>query len=203
MHSRAWLWLQVLTLARIPLALVVAVLLCVFGPSPSIVLTCAALLLVGELTDALDGFIARRFGLATEVGAMLDPWADSISRLVVYWSLACSGLANVLVPLVMAVRDITVSYCRITWTRKGLSVGARLSGKLKAIVQAIAAFALLSGPLYSEIGPPWVKELLCWSVIAVTAYSGIDYFVASCRVAKGSDGGVSAEDTDSEPAISA
>lgn len=203
MHSRAWLWLQVLTVARVPLTIVVAALLCTLEPSSSVVLVCAGFLLAAELTDALDGFIARRFGLASEVGAMLDPWADSISRLVVYWSLACAGLANVLVPLVMAVRDITVSYCRITWIRQGRSVGARLSGKLKAIVQAGAAFALLSGPLCSEATRPWVREAFSWTVIVITVYSGIDYLLSSKRADKANDGDATAQDADSKSANSA
>jgi len=203
MHSRALFWLQAVTVARVPLAAVVATLLLMFDRSLPVMLLAAVVLLAAELTDALDGYLARRLGLVSEFGAMLDPWADSVSRLIVYWGLACSGLALALVPLVMALRDVTVSYCRITWTRKGRSVGARISGKIKAIVQAVAAFGLMLGPLAGDMLGPlagdmlgplagetasfWVKVALSWLVIAVTVYSGVDYFASSFRTGKATE----------------
>jgi CDP-diacylglycerol--glycerol-3-phosphate 3-phosphatidyltransferase len=133
------------------------------------------LLAISEVTDALDGFFARRLGVVSETGAMLDPYADSVSRLIVYWSLAGAGSALAFVPLVMAVRDVTVAYARITWVRQGKSVSARLSGKVKAVVQGVAAFALLWGPLYVKATGVWITVALSWLVIAVTVYSAVDY----------------------------
>jgi CDP-diacylglycerol--glycerol-3-phosphate 3-phosphatidyltransferase len=138
-------------------------------------LACSIILAISEVTDALDGFLARRLGVVSETGAMLDPYSDSISRLIVYWSLAWAGLALAIVPLVMAVRDVTVAYARITWVRKGKSVSARWSGKVKAVVQGVAAFALLWAPVYDDWTGEWVSTAVSWLVIAVTVYSAADY----------------------------
>jgi CDP-diacylglycerol--glycerol-3-phosphate 3-phosphatidyltransferase len=167
---------QVVTLVRIPLAVIFAVvLLTQIKLTLGVLAACSVLLAISEVTDFLDGFLARRLGVVSETGAMLDPYSDSVSRLIVYWTLASAGLALAVVPLVMALRDVTVAYCRITWVRQGKSVSAKWSGKIKAVVQGFAAFALLWSPAYRAITGPWTVTALSWLVIAVTVYSALDY----------------------------
>lgn len=174
--SGAYLLVQAVTLARIPLAVAFAVvLLSSARPATSVLVACSVILALSEVTDVLDGQLARRLGVVSETGAMLDPYSDSVSRLIVYWSLAGAGLALSFVPLVMGIRDVTVAYCRITWVRQGKSVSARWSGKLKAVVQGLAAFGLLGSPAYRDAAGPWVVPVLSWLVAALTVYSAIDY----------------------------
>ncbi len=179
-----YLLLQLITVARIPLAIVIVVVLLTLQHTTQVIVTCAVVLAIGELTDFLDGFLARRWKLQSELGAMLDPYADSISRIIIFWGLACVELSLAIVPLVMALRDVTVSYCRIYWAMKGKSVSARWSGKVKAVVQCIAAFALLFLPLYPEAYRGNTLLIFSWTTIVVTAYSGIDYFRASLQVSR-------------------
>src|SRR5690606_15897420 len=114
---------QVVTLARVPLAIALAVILqSNESLTMGVLVACSVLLAISEVTDFLDGQLARRLGVVSETGAMLDPYSDSVSRLIVYWSLAQRDLTLSFVPLVMAVRDVTVAYCRITWVRQGKSV---------------------------------------------------------------------------------
>lgn len=181
---------QGITLARIPLAIVAALILLAARPATPAdyplaqLLICAVVLLVAELTDAVDGFLARRLNVVSEWGAALDPYSDSVSRIITFWALACAGLALPALPLVMAIRDITIAYCRIQWVRSGRSVSARLSGKLKAVVQGGATFALLAGPLYwSQTGDVSIT-IISWIVIAVTIWSGLDYLLSGRPAAK-------------------
>jgi CDP-diacylglycerol--glycerol-3-phosphate 3-phosphatidyltransferase len=175
--SGRYLLVQGMTLARIPLALAFSVV--VLGSSQplslGVLLACSAILGIAEITDFLDGFLARRLGVVSETGAMLDPYSDSVSRLIVFWTLAGAGLALSFVPLVMAVRDVTVAYCRITWVRQGKSVSARWSGKIKALVQGLAAFALLWSPALRATSGAGMRAAISWVVIAVTVYSAMDY----------------------------
>jgi CDP-diacylglycerol---glycerol-3-phosphate 3-phosphatidyltransferase len=174
--SRNYLLVQGLTLSRIPLAIAFAAVLAGFrSPGLGVILACSVILAISEVTDALDGLLARRWGVVSETGAMLDPYSDSVSRLIVYWSLAWAGLALAFLPLVMAVRDVTVAYCRITWVRQGRSVSAKWSGKVKAVVQGVAAFVLLWSPLYVAATGAWIVTAVSGVVIAVTVYSAIDY----------------------------
>ncbi len=168
--------MQVVTLVRIPLAVIfAAVLLTRSELTLGVLVACSVLLAISEVTDFLDGFLARRLGVVSETGAMLDPYSDSASRLIVYWTLASAGLALAVVPLVMALRDVTVAYCRITWVRQGKSVSAKWSGKIKAVVQGFAAFALLWSPAYRATTGAWAVTAISWLVIAVTVYSALDY----------------------------
>ena len=164
-----------LTVSRGPLAVSFAVLFLTAGPGWTRIVLGLFLLAAMELTDLLDGFVARRFGVVTEWGAALDPYMDSFSRLIVYWTLACVGLALPLVPLVMALRDVTVAYCRIFLARAGHTVAANWSGKIKALVQGLTAMVIVGEPVYRPLLGSWLTSLGAWVVIVVTLASAVEY----------------------------
>ena len=174
-NPKGYFLIQSITLARIPLAVLFMIILIANKNGAFSLLLPLILLLLIETTDAFDGKIARRFNLVSEYGATLDPYADSISRLIVYASLASQNLVLLLVPLAMALRDITVAYSRILLAQKNLSVSARISGKIKATVQATGSFIALLGPYYwSHVGF-WSFYVVSWIIIVVTLLSSIEY----------------------------
>ena len=167
--------LQSMTLGRIPVAVLFLVAL-IYGQNTTLMLMFQLVLLsIIEFTDLYDGIIARKFGLVSEAGATLDPFADSVSRLIIYWALATQGLVLLLVPLIMALRDITVAYSRIVMAQKNRTVSAKKSGKLKATVQAIGAFIALLGPYYWAYIGRWSFYALSWIIMTVTFLSAIEY----------------------------
>ncbi len=179
---------RVVTLVRIPVALVFAVFLVVFYDqhaenlmeNTNLLLAAWGMIAIIEGTDILDGFLARQLDSVTEFGAMLDPFADSVSRVTVFWSLAHVGLAMPAVPLVLAIRDVTVAYCRIRLVQENRSVAANLSGKTKAVVQGFGAAGLVLAPLYAHwTGLGCEMELLSWTVMIATAASAVQYVVAA------------------------
>lgn len=175
-HRGRFLIVQSVTLARVPLALAFAVILLGNPGTTVTIVLCTVLLALMELSDALDGQLARRLSVVSELGAMLDPYADSVSRITVYWALASVGLMTLsFIPLVMAIRDITVAYCRIVWTRSGQSVSAQWSGKVKAVVQGTGAFVFLCSPSLLPSMSPWLVPAMSWIVLLVTLASMIDY----------------------------
>jgi CDP-diacylglycerol--glycerol-3-phosphate 3-phosphatidyltransferase len=182
--KKGYIAVQLVTMARIPLAVIFAVFLILKADSIlKLILSCLILLLI-EASDAFDGVIARRFNLASEYGATLDPYSDSISRLVIYWSLASNHLVLWLVPLCMAVRDVTVAYSRIMLARRNLSVSAKKSGKIKAIFQAVGAFFALLGPYYWLHIGNWSFYTLSWIIIIVTLLSSVEYVRAAILTLK-------------------
>jgi len=174
-NPRGYILIQSMTILRIPIAIIFAVVFLTSQYSFSTLLWSVVLLLIVETTDLVDGIFARRHSLVSEYGAMLDPFADSLSRLIIYWSLSVQGLVVFLVPLCMAIRDITVAYARILLARKNLSVSARRSGKIKAIVQAIGSFLALFGPVYWKWVGFWFFYALSGVIIIVTLLSAIEY----------------------------
>ena len=174
-NKTGYILVQILTLIRIPFAILFAVfLLSGRDTTTKLILTMILLVLI-ETTDAIDGKIARFYKLVSEYGATLDPFADSISRLIVYWALAAHHLVLFLVPLCMAVRDITVAYSRILLAQRGQSVSARISGKVKAVVQASVSPLVLLSPYYLEHTGRWPFYALSWLVISVTLLSAVQY----------------------------
>ncbi|MEM7357205.1 MAG: CDP-alcohol phosphatidyltransferase family protein, partial [Acidobacteriota bacterium] len=103
------------------------------------------------------------------------------ARLIVYWSLAAAGLTLAVLPLVMALRDITVAYSRLSMAQHGVSVAARRSGKIKAWVQGLGAIFLLLGPLHVGWSSPGSVVVASWLVLLVTAASAIEYVAAAVR----------------------
>lgn len=182
-----FLFVNSVTLARIPLAVVFAVVLLTQERSPTVLLVCAAVLGLSEVTDLLDGLLARRLGVVSATGALLDPYADSLTRLIVYWALACDGLVLAVVPLAMAVRDVSVSYCRIVLSRYGGQVSANWSGKIKAVIQGGGAVLLTLGPVYTGYTGLWITHVFSTIILLVTLGSAVQYATAARAATRGSN----------------
>jgi CDP-diacylglycerol--glycerol-3-phosphate 3-phosphatidyltransferase len=151
---------------------------------------CAA---YAELTDLADGWLARKLGQTSEFGAMLDPLIDSLYRFGAFALLAGAGLIPVWTLMIVAWRDVIVAYARIQLQAAGKSVGARFSGKLKAIVQGVAILALIGasgaglvhGPAPAEQAPSALlfdlAQGVFWIAALITAWSAFDYAYAAYR----------------------
>ncbi len=172
---------NLVTGSRVGLAVAVAALSPWSGTERWAIIAATALVVLVEVTDLADGYLARLHGVVSDWGKMFDPYSDSVARLTIYWSLAVIGRCWVFLPLVMAVRDVTVSYARILMTRQGQSVAARLTGKLKAWVQGVGALVLISGPLYWGTAGPAVIHITSACVLLITAGSMFDYAAAALQ----------------------
>jgi CDP-diacylglycerol--glycerol-3-phosphate 3-phosphatidyltransferase len=141
---------------------------------------------VSELSDAFDGYLARKFHQVTDLGKILDPMADSIYRISVFLTFTRPPVnLPLLLVFLFLYRDSVISTLRTICALRGFALAARVSGKIKAIIQAFAAFfILLMMILYAyEIIP---QVILTKSAIAVTSlavvyslYSGIEYLFAN------------------------
>ncbi|MCX8109137.1 MAG: CDP-alcohol phosphatidyltransferase family protein [Verrucomicrobiae bacterium] len=149
----------------------------------SILIALLALGIAEELTDLFDGILARRFGATSELGGLLDPLADSLARLAIYFALAQAGWVTMAVPLVMTARDLLVAYSRIVLARTGGKTAARFSGKLKAWVQGVGFLLLVLLAWMSERGFPEItnkgRMVVSVVLVLVTAWSSIEYMRAA------------------------
>ncbi len=100
-----------------------------------------ALFILIELSDLLDGFLARRLKRTSELGKILDPFADALSRLTYFICFAGKGIMPLWVLLLIVYRDLGVAFARQVAVGRGIVLGARLTGKIKAWVYAIAGVA--------------------------------------------------------------
>lgn len=140
------------------------------------------LVAVSELSDAFDGYLARRYNQVTDLGKILDPMADSIARISVFLTFTQNPV-NLPLPLIFIFfyRDSIVSTLRTICALKGFALAARKSGKIKAGIQAMAIFLilLLMIPYSLDYLTSSTFRLVSTSVVTIaaiyTTYSAIDY----------------------------
>ena len=144
------------------------------------------LLGISELSDACDGYFARRFNEVTDLGKILDPMADSIYRISLFltFTLPPIHLPMVLV-FIFLYRDSVISTLRTICALKGFALAARPSGKLKAAIQALAACVVITLMIPYSLGYLSFETLHLTSTIIVsiaaiyTLFSGVDYIYAN------------------------
>jgi CDP-diacylglycerol--glycerol-3-phosphate 3-phosphatidyltransferase len=147
-----------------------------------------AIAILFEVTDVLDGQIARRTGQVSSLGKFLDPLADSMSRFTVFLCFLWRGYASIWVVALIFWRDSIVAMLRIMGATKSVIISARVSGKVKAFVQGTAIITILSfnaWPGTFGLGAENVATLariLMWLTAAVTVASLCDYLYGNRTV---------------------
>ncbi len=134
-------------------------------------------MIVAELSDMLDGMVARALGQVSDLGKLLDPLSDSVYRVAVFLAFVATGLMPAWMMIVILVRDLVVANVRVVAAARGETMAARTSGKIKAIVQAAAQIATVV-IVAAFAGTTWASDAV-WAVLlvatAVTAWSMVDY----------------------------
>ncbi len=134
------------------------------------------ILLAGS--DGIDGWLARKQG-TTRSGAFLDPLADKFLVLGALICLVIEGVFWWLPVTIIAVREISLTLYRSWLGRRGVSLPARWSAKVKTVVQEVAVgFALL--PLTGQ-DATWIATAVLWLAVGLTTVSGIQYLVDARR----------------------
>ncbi|KAG6559528.1 CDP-diacylglycerol--glycerol-3-phosphate 3-phosphatidyltransferase [Candidatus Rhabdochlamydia oedothoracis] len=148
------------------------------------VLLCLTVL--SEVSDVFDGLLARRYNKVTDLGKLLDPMADSIFRLSVFLAFT-QGVIQLplLLVCIFFYRDIVISTLRALCGLRGFALAARLSGKIKAVVQAVIIFFILVMLIPYSLGYlelSLLRKLSVYSVsigVIYTLYSGCEYILAN------------------------
>lgn len=144
------------------------------------------LLSICELSDFFDGFFARRHNKVTNLGKVLDPMADSIFRLSVFFTLT-QGVVQLplLLVLIFFFRDSIVSTLRTLCALRGVTLAARISGKIKAVVQAATVYFILILMIPYSMGCLDLVSFqqMCFYAASIAALytfvSGIEYIYAN------------------------
>lgn len=131
-------------------------------------------------SDGIDGWIARRQGTTTS-GAFLDPLADKVLVLGSFFALAAQGTLPWLPVGLMTIREVSMSAYRSWVGRRGVSVPARRSAKLKTLVQELAVASCLVPPLAKCRK---LHRAAVWLATALTLVSGAQYLVDGRRAAR-------------------
>ena len=182
-----------LTVGRLVLSVLIIIILCVpfysFGidfltDGPRIkgitlrwdYIIAGILFIIASFTDFLDGYIARKRGLVTNTGKMLDAIADKVLVNSVLIILASKGEINVIIPVIIVIRDIIVNAIKMEAASKGKVVAAIGSGKIKTASLMIGVVLIFFSNLPFELIPLNIAEFFLYFATVMSIISMIQYF---------------------------
>ena len=200
-----------LTLLRLVLAAVFFVVLNQYRypVAPAwLLLLAIAIFILAAVTDALDGYLARRWQVESTFGRIMDPFCDKVLVIGAFIYLAgprfviapgpedvhvtmVSGVYPWMVAIILA-RELLVTSVRGELESKGVEFAASLSGKLKMILQSVAIPVVLLivwlDPRQHEPWLAWVRDVLVYATVFVTLISGLPYIQRAAAALKAERG---------------
>jgi CDP-diacylglycerol---glycerol-3-phosphate 3-phosphatidyltransferase len=193
-----------LTIARLVLSVFCFVFLAIDWYFTSLIL-----FVIAAGTDWVDGYWARRYGQVTQLGRIMDPFADKIIICGAFIFLAAVPRAvngdtrlpaseiTAWMAVVVVAREILVTALRSFFEEHGTDFSAKMPGKWKMLLQCAAVavslgqlwyygFSSAYPPTWSELPPWWTVtfplRLLVWASIVMTIYSGWGYVQTAIRM---------------------
>jgi CDP-diacylglycerol--glycerol-3-phosphate 3-phosphatidyltransferase len=111
-----------------------------------------ALFIIAELTDMIDGQVARRRKEVSDFGKFFDPFADTLVQLTFFLCFVIDGILPVILYLVVVYREFGMLFIRNLMLKKGIVMGARMGGKIKTVTYIIAGIACLMASSVQRLG---------------------------------------------------
>jgi CDP-diacylglycerol--glycerol-3-phosphate 3-phosphatidyltransferase len=140
--------------------------------------TACVLFTLAAITDAFDGYLARRYGQTSQLGAFLDPVADKLMVCAALVVLLGKGRVDPVVTLIIVGREIAVSALREWMAQVGASARVAVGwlGKVKTVVQMIAIPVLLfNDPLFGVLDVHQIGVALIYLAAVLTTFSMLYY----------------------------
>ena len=138
---------------------------------------------VASITDAIDGYIARRYGLISNFGKLMDPLADKLLVSAAFIAFVASGTLPAWVVVLLISREFYISGLRQLAVEQGIVLAASASAKFKTITQIVLIIYILL---------PIQMLRFDWMIVALTVvttlasiYSGIEYTLKNRKVLSG------------------
>lgn len=185
--------LTVLRILMIPIFMIVALVplnwgsLDMMGVNLEVTQLVAAIIFaVASITDWLDGKIARKHNLVTNFGKFADPLADKMLVMTAFIVLVEQGKAAAWIVAIIVCRELAVTGLRLLLVEDGEVMAAAWPGKIKTATQMVAIILLLINNVpFAAMNFP-LDQIMLYTCLIFTIYSGIDYFAKNKHVFKGS-----------------
>ena len=164
-----------LTLFRIAAVPLIIVLL--LFPGRLFTFAAAILFSAAAITDFLDGFFARRRGLVSNFGKIMDPLADKLLVSSAFIMLASLGWIPGWIVCIIIGRELAVTGLRNIAAQQGKDIAASRLGKYKTGFQIAAVIPLLIHFQYFTIDFQAIGSVFLYAALVLTTLSGVDYFI--------------------------
>ena len=173
------LFINLLTFSRIILAAVIFVLLM----SSDGYLLALILFIFAGITDFLDGYLARKYNSVSKIGEILDPIADKILIVFVFFGLAIN-LSSYLIGFISAIiisREIWVGALRDFNARRNKSDATKVTflAKIKTTAQLFTISIYLVGLVFNNMLTIIIGDVLLVASLMITIYTGYIYTINS------------------------
>lgn len=140
-------------------------------------LICGIIFLIASLTDFLDGYLARKYNLVTDIGKVMDAIADKILVNGVLILLATEGYISAIIPVVIVSRDIVVDSIKMVAGQKSGAVGASMAGKIKTACMLVGITLLFFYDLPFSLANIYPAKAIIMIATVLSVISGIQYYV--------------------------
>ena len=147
------------------------------NPLPDIINMWLALVLfvTAAITDAVDGYVARRLGLVTNIGKLMDPLADKLLVCGALVALVYTGAVPVWAVIIIMSREFFVSGLRQLALEQNVVLAAGAWGKIKVATQLTLIIYTIVPPPFTILVFPQIIFILAVIATIVSIYSAVDY----------------------------
>jgi len=140
--------------------------------------------IISEVSDVLDGYMARKFNMVSDMGKIMDPFSDVISRVTYFVCFTFSGLMPVWALMIIIWREFCIMFIRMVIAREGTALAAKWGGKAKAVFYFVSGIFGLTVLTVKSLGRmEYIAELtqiaqILFILAAVSSLlSFIEYFI--------------------------
>ena len=172
-----------LTMFRI--AAVPLIIILMLFPNRICTFIAALIFSAAAITDYFDGFLARKRGLVTTLGKVMDPVADKLLVSSAFIMLTAQGWVPAWVACIIIGRELAVTGLRNIIAEKGEDVSASNLGKYKTGFQIAAIIPLMIHYPFLGLDVQVIGNLFLWGALVFTIWSGADYFIRSRSLLQG------------------
>ncbi len=125
--------------------------------------------LLAEITDVLDGFIARRYNLITKFGKIADPLADKMMQLAALFMFSIKDMIPRIIPWLVLFKELFMLISGIYLIRKNFDTSSKWFGKLTSVVLFIAIMLVFFGI------PRQITDVIFWICVAMALFAALMY----------------------------
>lgn len=149
----------------------------------------AVVFTIAALTDLLDGYVAKKKGLITDFGKIMDPVADKFLILAAFIMFVQMGVLEAWMVILIFVREVAVTVSRIGRLRRGQVIAAEKAGKIKTTFQILSVSIVLIFLILekSDMSQDWSQSVenrwgllinsMMFATVLLTVNSGVSYFL--------------------------
>ena len=198
--------LSILRIILIPVTMFFMLPISIYGFEPEAhnafigehgMLIAAFVFIIASLTDMLDGKIARKYNLITDLGKFLDSLADKMLVIAILIAFVATGRVSPWLLAIIVLREFMVTGIRLVASKEGVVMAAKMIGKVKTVTQMIAIIYLMFEPTIMKFtGDDYVASLktpcavsiigdvLFGICVIMTVVSGLDYLIKNISYLK-------------------